>query len=131
MQRAGIVLTLNEAAEVAGIPPGLLKLWIASGKFISSEPPVTDRPKTWLIRDAVSAQTHQYFNEQDIERLTKLAQKERPKPKAQLDFEDDGIQENFTDDELARIDEVAVGLKNVIEAAKERRRNSISAGSSN
>jgi hypothetical protein len=39
--------------------------------------------------------------------------------------------DNFTDDELARIDEVAVGLKNVIEAAKERRRNSISAGSSN
>jgi hypothetical protein len=43
-----IILTLNEAAEVAGIPSGLLKLWIASGKFVPSEAPITERPKTWL-----------------------------------------------------------------------------------
>jgi hypothetical protein len=103
MQRAGIVLTLNEAAEVAGIPPGLLKLWISSGKFIPSEAPRTDSPKTWLLRDAVSAQTHQYFNEQDIERLTKLARKEKPNRKARSDFEDDGIQENFTVSEIASL----------------------------
>jgi hypothetical protein len=97
-----IILTLNEAAEVAGIPSGLLKLWIASGKFVPSEVPTTERPKTWLLRDAVSAQTLQYFNESDIERLTKLAQKERPK-RPQSDFEDDGIQENFTVSEIASL----------------------------
>jgi hypothetical protein len=101
MNERKINLTLNEAAEVAGIPPGLLKLWIASGKFIPSEPPRTDSPKTWLLRDAVSAQTHQYFNEQDIERLTKLARKEKPNRKARSDFEDDGIQENFTVAQIA------------------------------
>ncbi len=41
------------------------------------------------------------------------------------------VLDNFTDDELARIDEAAVSLKAAIEAAKRRRRNSISSSGSN
>jgi hypothetical protein len=95
-----IILTLNEAAEVAGIPSGLLKLWIATGKFKPSEAPRTNAPKTWLLEDAVSAETHYFFNEDDIQRLVKLAKAKKPKP-VQLDFEDDGIQENFTVAQIA------------------------------
>jgi hypothetical protein len=96
-----IILTASEAAEIAGIPPALLKLWIATGKFRPSEGPRTETPKTWLLKDSVSTEAHCFFNEDDIQRLVKLVKTEKPKPAQH--FEDDGIQENFTVSEIASL----------------------------
>ena len=102
MNESQIILNANEAAEIAGIPPALLKLWIATGKFKPSEAPRTQAPKTWLLKDAVSTEAEYFFNEDDIQRLVKLTKKEKPKP-SRLDFEDDGIQENFTVAQIASL----------------------------
>ena len=95
MNEHQIILNANEAAEIAGIPPALLKLWLATGKFVPSESPITSLA-------FVGTKTNHYFNEADIQRLMKLAKSEKPKP-AQSDFEDDGIQENFTVGEIASL----------------------------
>ena len=89
-----VLMNLNEAAEIAGLAPALLKLWLATGKFKPSGGSVTSLAM-------VGTETHHYFNEADIQRLVKFAKKEKPKPAQQ--FEDDGIQENFTVSEIASL----------------------------
>lgn len=96
MSEPQIILNADEAAEIAGIPPALLRLWIATGKFKPSGGSVTSPAM-------VGTETHHFFNEVDVERLVKLAARQKREQDSTTPFEDDGVQENFTVSEIASL----------------------------
>jgi hypothetical protein len=90
-----VIFTVQEAAEIVGIPPGLLRLWLETDKF-----------QTAVSARSIELQTTTYyFSEKDITKLIEFAaQQGKSKPAEKEDpFVDDGKQENFTVSQIASL----------------------------
>jgi hypothetical protein len=92
-----VLLTLDEAAELADVKPVQLKVWLDTDKFKTS----TFAKSSGLLR---GVNTTYYFNEEDVARLTEfVAAHVKRKPTKNEPFVDDGQQENFTVAEIASL----------------------------
>jgi len=84
-----VLLTSDEAAELADISPAQLKLWLSTEKF-----------KTSTTAEATAMaghETHYYFDETDVQRLIEFAATQhKRKPTKQDRFVDDGTLTDFT-----------------------------------
>jgi hypothetical protein len=85
---------VQEAAEIAGVTPGLLKLWLETEKF---------QPSSWA-KSQVTETTTYYFTDSDIPRLVEfVASQNKQQPTKRDPFVDDGKQDNFTVAQVASL----------------------------
>jgi hypothetical protein len=89
-----LLLTAQEAAELADVKPSQLKVWLKTDKF---------KPSAHITpADMIGAEPTYYFTEADVKRLTEFAGTEKKrKPGKDDSFVDDGKQETFTVSEIA------------------------------
>jgi hypothetical protein len=90
-----VLFTCQEAAELADIKPALVKLWLQTGKFKTSQ--------SSTMPAMMGSETKYYFTEADVSALVAFAKTKQNNRKHQkVIFVDDG-QENFTVAEIASL----------------------------
>ena len=90
-----VLLTSDEAAELADIKPAQLKVWLATDKFKTS----TRAKSSGML---MGYETTHYFNEEDVARLIEFAAAQnKRKPSKSNRFVDDGSQTDFTVAQIA------------------------------
>lgn len=94
MQRT--LLTVQDAADLVGVPSAQLRLWLDAGKITAST--------TYTSNQLMAGERKVYlFSEDDLEPVRRLAKKAPTRPERKDRFVDDGEQENFTVAEVASL----------------------------
>lgn len=93
---SSVLLSPDEAAELADVKPAQLKLWLQTGQF---------KTDTWSISLPECLNERSYaFTEADVSRLIAFAATQgKHKPSKKDPFVDDGRQENFSVAEVASL----------------------------
>ncbi len=90
------VLTLQDMAEIVGVPVAQLRLWLEAGKITA-----TSTVKNTQVM--MGSKTDYFFEEKDIQPIRAFAKRAAPKKQEPNQFVDDGEQENFTVAQIASL----------------------------